>query len=174
MKIKICIVVSDYYGDIGSNLLKGAKLILDKHKKFENSKWKFHKSNPALLGFGRSFDDSTGKSAINLHEFEYEQRVVPGVFEIPVVIATNIEVFNAFIALGCVIKGETPHFDLITKATINGIMDLSIKHKRPIMNGIITCLNKKQARERADPSKKNKGGEAARALLHLFGITKKK
>jgi len=98
--------------------------------------------------------------------------VVPGIFEIPVVIAKNINSYDAFIALGCVIKGETPHFEIISKATINAIMDLSVKFKKPIGNGIITCLNKKQALERADPTKRNKGGEAARAVLSVLGILK--
>ena len=97
---------------------------------------------------------------------------VPGVFEIPVTLARNIKKFDGFIALGCVIKGETPHFDFISRAAIQGIMDLSIKHHIPITNGIITCLNREQAIERSNLSKKNKGGEAARALLHLLGIAK--
>ena len=97
---------------------------------------------------------------------------VPGIFEIPITIAKNIKKYDGFIALGCVIKGETPHFDFISRAAINGIMDLSIKHEMPIMNGIVTCLNKDQAIERCNPNKKNKGGAAAQALLHLLGISK--
>ena len=95
---------------------------------------------------------------------------VPGVFEIPFMIAKNIESFDGFVALGCLIKGKTPHFDFISTATINAIMDLSIRYKKPIGNGIITCLNRKQALERADPMKKNKGGEAAKAVLSVLGI----
>ena len=95
---------------------------------------------------------------------------VPGVFEIPFMIANNIEFFDGFVALGCVIKGKTPHFDFISTATINAIMDLSIRYKKPIGNGIITCLNRKQALERADPTKKDKGGEAAKAVLSVLGI----
>ena len=90
---------------------------------------------------------------------------VPGVFEIPATISKVINKYDAFVALGCVIKGETPHFDLISKAVVNGIMDLSVKSKKPIGNGIITCLNMKQAIERANPDKKNKGGEAVQAVL---------
>ena len=90
---------------------------------------------------------------------------VSGVFEIPVTISKYINKYDAFVALGCVIKGETPHFDLISKAVVNAIMDLSIKNKKPIGNGIITCLNMKQALERADPKKKNIGGEAVSAVL---------
>ena len=98
---------------------------------------------------------------------------VPGVFEIPVVIARNIKKFDAFIALGCVIKGQTPHFDYISSAVTNGIMDISITHKKPIGYGILTCLNKKQALERANPKQKNlgKGGEAAEAVIKILRNT---
>ena len=70
---------------------------------------------------------------------------VPGVFEIPVTISKNIYKFDGFLALGCVIKGQTPHFDFISKASTDGIMKLSLESKKPIGNGIITCLNMKQA-----------------------------
>ena len=73
---------------------------------------------------------------------------VPGVFEIPITISKNIKKFDAFIALGCVIKGETPHFDFISQASTNAIMKLSIDFKKPIGNGIITCLNMNQANAR--------------------------
>ena len=92
----------------------------------------------------------------------------PGVFEIPVIISKNINKFDAFVSLGCVIKGQTPHFDFISTATTNAIMYLSIKSKKPIGNGIITCLNKKQALERSDYKKKNKGGETVKAVLSVL------
>ena len=92
---------------------------------------------------------------------------VPGVFEIPVVIAKNINKYDGFVALGCVIKGETPHFDFISKAAIDGIMKLSIENKKPIGNGIITCLNLKQALAR-----RKKGPEAATALLSVLDPVK--
>ena len=88
---------------------------------------------------------------------------VPGVFEIPVTIAKNIKKFDAFIALGCVIKGQTPHFDFISQASTNAIMHLSISSKKPIGNGIITCLNMNQAKAR-----KNKGAEATKATLSIL------
>ena len=95
---------------------------------------------------------------------------VPGVFEIPVVIAQNIKKFDAFIALGCVIKGQTPHFDYISSAVTNGIMEISIANKKPIGFGILTCLNEKQALERANPKqdKLGKGGEAAEAVIKIL------
>ena len=89
---------------------------------------------------------------------------VPGVFEIPVVISRNIKKYDGFIALGCVIKGETPHFEFISQASINAIMKLSIEHKKPIGNGIITCLNKNQAIVRS----KTKGQEAAKAVIGVL------
>lgn len=95
---------------------------------------------------------------------------VPGVFEIPVAISKVINNYDAFVALGCVIKGETPHFDFISQSATNAIMTLSIDNKKPIGNGIITCLNMQQAFERADPLKKNKGAEAAEAVLSILGI----
>ena len=84
---------------------------------------------------------------------------VPGVFEIPITIKKNIKKYDGFIALGCVIRGQTPHFDFISKSTTDAIMLLSIEHTKPIANGILTCLNKNQAIKR-----KNKGKEAAIAL----------
>ena len=88
---------------------------------------------------------------------------VPGVFEIPVTISKNINKYNGFIALGCVIKGQTPHFDFISKASIEALMKLSINSKKPIGNGIITCLNMKQAIDR-----RAKGKEAALALKSVL------
>ena len=88
---------------------------------------------------------------------------VPGVFEIPVTIAKNIKKYDGFIALGCVIKGETPHYNFISKAAIEGIMKLSIENKKPIGNGIITCLNLNQALVR-----RKKGQEAALAVLSVL------
>ena len=89
---------------------------------------------------------------------------VPGVFEIPVVISKNIKKYDGFIALGCVIKGETPHFDFISQATTNAIMKLSIDHKKPVGNGIITALNKDQASNRSI----KKGQEAATAVFSVL------
>ena len=90
---------------------------------------------------------------------------VPGTFEIPVIISKNIKKYDAFLALGCVIKGETPHFNFISEASINAIMDLSIASKKPIGNGIITCLNMLQAKAR-----KTKGAEAAKAVISILSL----
>ncbi len=88
---------------------------------------------------------------------------VPGVFEIPVTIIKNLKKYDAAIALGCVIKGETPHFEFISSACTDAIMRISIDSKKPIGNGIITCLNKEQATVRG-----SKGKEAAIAVLSVL------
>ena len=105
------------------------------------------------------------KSAINSLPKNSKVKIinVPGVFEIPVTISKNIKKFDGFIALGCVIKGQTPHFDFISQASTDAIMKLSINSKKPIGNGIITCLNMKQAKAR-----KKKGAEAANAVLSVL------
>ena len=122
---KILIVLADYYEDISSSLLKGAKN--------------------------------------NLNNFSLKVIKVPGVFEIPITISKNVKKYDAFIALGCVMKGETPHFDFISNATTQAIMNLSVKSKKPIGNGIITCLNMNQAKARG-----KKGKEAAQAVISVL------
>ena len=89
--------------------------------------------------------------------------IVPGAFEIPVTISKNIKKFDGFVALGCIIRGETPHFDFISNATTQAIMNLSVDSKKPIGNGIITCLNMKQAKARG-----KKGNEAAQAIISIL------
>ena len=112
-------------------------------------------------------DISSGllKSATNLLPKNSKVKIinVPGVFEIPVTISKNIKKFDGFIALGCVIKGQTPHFDFISQASTDAIMKMTINSKKPIGNGIITCLNMKQAKAR-----KKKGAEAANAVLPVL------
>ena len=105
------------------------------------------------------------KSAINLIPKSSKVKIinVPGVFEIPVTISKNIHKYDGFIALGCVIKGQTPHFNFISHASTIAIMNLSINSKKPIGNGIITCLNFKQAKER-----KKKGADAVNAVLSVL------
>ena len=101
---------------------------------------------------------SAKKKLLNV-KFKLNILNVPGAFEIPIAIKKNINKFDGFIALGCVIKGQTPHFDFISQASTNAIMDLSVLNKKPIGNGIITCLNMSQAKIR-----RKKGAEAANAV----------
>tara|TARA_B100000029_G_C17061770_1_gene773409 strand:- start:59 stop:460 length:402 start_codon:yes stop_codon:yes gene_type:complete len=131
---KILLVVSDYYEDISSNLIIGAK-----EKLLEN------------------------KESIS-----FEIIKAPGSFEIPFIINQNIDNYDGFIALGCVIRGETYHFELIANECAKKIMDLSISSNKPIGFGILTCENLEQAITRSDPKKSNKGYEAANACVSLL------
>tara|TARA_Y100000590_G_scaffold461897_1_gene624575 strand:+ start:2169 stop:2555 length:387 start_codon:yes stop_codon:yes gene_type:complete len=118
-----------------------------------------------IASYYQKISDSLLSSALSeIKNFaSIKKIVVPGVFEIPVTISKNIYKFDGFIALGCVIKGKTPHFDFIAKASTDAIMKLSIEHKKPIGNAILTCLNKKQANERG-----KKGAEAAKAVKSVL------
>ena len=117
---------------------------------------KFYKDLSKNLIFGAK-EKLNGKVNIKIIE-------VPGSFEIPVVISKNIKKYDGFVALGSIIKGETPHFDFISQSTTDAIMQLSINSKKPIGNGIITALNKKQAEFRS----LTKGQEAAGAVLSVL------
>ena len=90
---------------------------------------------------------------------------VPGAFEIPQVISKLINRYDGFVAIGCIIKGETANFNLISSAITNGIMKLSIQNKKPISNGLITSFTRKQALKRI-----NNGIEAARAVIKVLKI----
>ena len=105
------------------------------------------------------------KSSLNYLPKNFDVKIikVPGVFEIPVTISKNLKRYHGFIALGCVIKGQTPHFNFISQASTNAIMNLSINSKKPIGNGILTCLNMRQAKAR-----KKKGAEAYKAVISIL------
>jgi len=108
------------------------------------------------------------KSAINeltKRKISYKILEVPGAFEIPVVISRNIKNYDGFIALGSIIKGETPNFNFISSAITNGLIQLSILYKKPIGNAILTCLNKKQAMLRS-----SKGFEAVLAVCEVINV----
>ena len=96
---------------------------------------------------------------------------IPGAFEIPIAIRKNINKFDGFIALGCVIKGQTPHFNLLCSSLFNSILYLSVKYNKPIANGVITALNLNQAKQRSKKTqhkKPNKGSEAANAVISIL------
>ena len=117
-----------------------------------------------LADYYEDISSSLLKSAKNnLNNFSLKIIRVPGVFEIPITISKNMKKYDAFIALGCVIKGETPHFDFISSASTQAIMNLSVNSKKPIGNGIITCLNMNQAKAR-----NKKGKEAAIAVISVL------
>ena len=118
-----------------------------------------------LANYYKDISEGLLKSALkNIPKSSYVKIIrVPGVFEIPVTISKNLKKFDAFLALGCVIKGQTPHFDFISYSSINAIMNMSVESKKPIGNGIITCLNMAQAKAR-----KGKGAEAAKAVVSVL------
>ena len=112
---------------------------------------------------------STKKKLNN--NFKLEIINVPGIYEIPTTIRKNIKKYDGFVALGCVIKGETPHFDFICNSTFISILNLSINFNKPVGNGIITANNMRQALQRSNNTKSkkpNKGSEAANAVISIF------
>jgi len=117
---------------------------------------KFYEDLSKNLIFGAK-EKLKGKANIKIIE-------VPGSFEIPIVISKNIKKYDGFVALGSIIKGETPHFDFISQTITDAIMQLSVNSKKPIGNGVITTLNRKQAESRS----LTKGQEAAVAVLSVL------
>ena len=130
---KVLVVCSPYYKDITQNLIKGAKRVL--------------RSNSV----------------------EYKIINVPGALEIAPSIKIYSEksskeiLFDGFVALGCIIRGETYHFEIVSNESARALSDLSITYSLPIGNGILTVENKEQAIERSDPLRLNKGAGAALA-----------
>ena len=111
------------------------------------------------------------KNKLDSVKFKTNIIEVPGIYEIPIAIRKNINKFDGFLALGCVVKGQTPHFDFICLSTFNSLLTLSIKYNKPIGNGIITALNLAQANQRSKISnskKPNKGSEAANAVISIL------
>ena len=102
----------------------------------------------------------------------FKKIIVPGTYEIPVVVSNLINKYDAFVVLGCIIKGKTSHFHYLCSSVTNSLLDLSIKSKKPIGNGILTCNNKKQAIKRANPKLGDKGGDAAKAIISVLNLIK--
>ena len=109
---------------------------------------------------------------LELSGFEYDCLQVSGALEIPAAIAMAADTgsFLGFVALGCIIRGETLHYDIVSNESARGLMYLSIEKKLAIGNGIITVENKEQAFDRARISRKNKGGDAAAAAIKMHSI----
>ena len=125
--------MSTYNNDITKELYLSAKIVLEK---------KFNKSTRLI---------------------NHDLVEVPGAFEIPVTISRLVKKYDGFIAIGCIIKGETLNFDLISNSITNGIMEIAIKEKKPIGNAILTCFNENQAKDRFD-----RGAEAAKAVIAVL------
>lgn len=106
--------------------------------------------------------------------FDYEVINVMGALEIPIAISFALESkkYAGFVALGCVIRGETSHYDIVANESARGLMKLSLKKHLAIGNGILTVENDNQAFVRADPAQKDKGGFAAAACLRMIELQK--
>jgi len=139
-KKKVLLVCSPYYQNVTKNLIEGATKIL--------------KSNSV----------------------EYKILNVPGALEIAPAIKLVIDkslkkpLFDGFVALGCVIKGETYHFEIVANESARALTDLSLNYSIPIGNGILTVSNLDQAIKRSDPLHSDKGAGAALACLSLINI----
>ena len=105
---------------------------------------------------------------LKINNIDFEVVHAPGCFEVPFLISQNLKKYTGFIALGCVIRGETYHFNLIANECARKIMDISNNSLKPIGFGILTCENLEQAINRSDIRKKNKGREAANACIQLL------
>jgi len=95
---------------------------------------------------------------------------VPGALEIPAAIALAAEHYDGFVALGCVIRGETSHYDIVAGESARGLMDISLSLSMPVGNGILTVDTDAQAKMRAKSGGEDKGGGAARAALTLVRL----
>ncbi len=99
---------------------------------------------------------------------DYKRFTVPGALEIPAVISAASDSFDGFVALGCVIRGQTSHYDIVAGESARALMDLSIGNNLAIGNGILTTDTRAQAEVRADPDQKNKGRDAVQACLAII------
>jgi 6,7-dimethyl-8-ribityllumazine synthase len=110
----------------------------------------------------------------------YDRIAVPGALEVPAAIAMAVDAaqrkrapYDAVVALGCVIQGETYHFELVSNESARGLMDLSVSRQLAIGNGILTVDNEAQARARSTDDGRNKGASAARAALAMVALKRK-
>jgi 6,7-dimethyl-8-ribityllumazine synthase len=123
--------------------------------------------------FHEHITDMMVKGAIAVLEqsgVKYERLPVPGSFEIPGAIKFALNMYDGFVALGCVIRGETSHFEYVCAESARGLMSLSMDHNVAIGYGVLTCDNEQQAIERADPKQLDKGGDAALACLRMMEL----
>ena len=118
-------------------------------------------------------------AALDAAGASYERFAVPGAFEIPAAIRFAVEAqargarearFDGYLALGCVIRGETTHYDYVCNESAGGLQRLALEHTLAVGFGILTVENEAQALARARTDKKNKGGEAANACLAMIEL----
>jgi 6,7-dimethyl-8-ribityllumazine synthase len=103
----------------------------------------------------------------------WERIEVPGAFEIPATINWALASYDGFVTLGCVIRGETTHYDYVCGESARGLQELALHKQAPIGYGILTTENREQAVVRADPKQKNKGKDAAEACLRMVEIKRR-
>ena len=140
----------------------------------------------ALIVEARFYDDiqdallEGAVAELKAAKVSHDVITVPGALEIPAAIAMAIEagekggkLYDAAIALGCVIKGETIHFEIVSMESSRGLMDLAVERKFPLGNGILTVNTEEQAWARARANELNKGGDAARAALAMLRIKRR-
>ncbi len=115
--------------------------------------------------------------ALQAAQAQFDRVSVPGALEIPTAIVIALDAaqrrrqpYDGVVALGCVIRGETLHFEIVSQLSATGLMELSVARKLPIGNGILTVDTEAQAWVRARVEEQDKGGDAARAALALFGL----
>lgn len=140
-------------------------------------------STHLLIVEGRFYDDiadqllAGAERALRRAGASFEVATVPGALEIPPTIRLALAAmergmldrpYDGFVALGCVIRGETSHYDIVAGESARGLMDLALRHAVAIGNGIITCDNRAQAEARAGVAEKDKGGGAAEAALAVI------
>lgn len=124
---------------------------------------RFYDDIAEALSFG-------ARQALEAAKCTYETAAVPGALELPSLIRFAIESgrFDGYVALGCVIRGETTHYETVCNESARGLTNLALKFAAPIGNGILTVENGEQAMERARADRKNKGAGAVEACLSLI------
>jgi 6,7-dimethyl-8-ribityllumazine synthase len=132
-----------------------------------------------LIVEARFYDDISdalldgAKAALAQAGATFDVVTVPGALEVPAAIAMALrggKNYDGYVALGCVIRGETKHFDIVAGESARGIMDIAVAYAAAIGNGIITVENEEQAWARARAAEQNKGGAAAEAALRMIAL----
>lgn len=119
---------------------------------------------------------SGAEEELTKQNIEFDVQEVPGALEIPAALNFAIQGnqhYDAYIVLGCVIRGETSHYDIVCNESARGVYELVTQNNLALGNGILTVENKVQAIVRADPQQKNKGKDAAIAALHMLAMKNK-
>ena len=113
------------------------------------------------------------EAALNEIGATWERIEVPGAFEIPATISFALDRFDGFVALGCVIRGETTHYDYVCSESARGLQELALHKRAPIGYGILTTENLEQAAVRADPKRKDKGRSTVVACLQMIAVKRR-